>query len=134
MVNQNRWRNSSTEHEESDLMFVFVDVMVQEGTDFGVAENVLGFIKPDRKGGSVSPLQRLIEYKNKKAPHLKIGLFFLDAADYLVFERRRIFITFHSDRTGGNHTIARQGDMVKARTCKHTLQKTSLLAKMPIDP
>ena len=115
--NQNRGKGTRS-HAEGLLYEDFITIMIKEDCDDAWFENVCGILLRESSSDLKSPLQRMIEMANERAPQYAILVLFMDGAGFNLLSRRRVWCHFCHRRVGGVTAQRRLQNYVKVSRLK----------------
>ena len=88
-------------HQDSDLMDVFIQAMIQLEPRVGVLENVFGFCMPENQHDRTSPLERFLATCKELLPMYTTTVYVLQAKIFMVMNRVRLWVVLVHDSAGG---------------------------------
>ena len=90
------------QHDDSDLMLAFCKLVQGVQPAFAILENVAGFMLPESKSVSQSPMQKLLEIMAQMNPNYSPVVFMMTGSLFQVFTRNRVYLVFFRDSAGGS--------------------------------
>ena len=113
----------TTSHGEVHLLWDFLRMLWRMQPKYALLENVFGFALPESVNDPLSPLRRLMQYMAEHAYPYVIRVYVLCTSGTLKWRRRRIYISFHHLRAGGEAASKAQELMIQARRLQARMQR-----------
>ena len=102
------------DHEDSQLMESWFNLMVELEPLNGIVENVFGFILPESTRDRSSPISRFLEVVKERLPAYNCTVLILDAKTFLCFSRVRVWIVCQHREVVGADAGPRMVSLVQA--------------------